>query len=520
MNVGHSEEWIDHLEEIDSMKTDDSVVTSHGKTCLWCSYGLTIDEADGLEDQSTMSNDPEENNNSDQSQQSQHRHEEHRYWDQQQHHQGQQPQSQNQEYSEHEELQEHQYFGEQHHDQGQMHPHRQGHNHDHDLAMQGVTQDKMPPLLLRWSNRDSQGVNSKTGFLAGLFYDSEWFNPEDLPESRFENFFRNHVTKRKVRTPFISTCQSPLTPLHRAIAGQNGTILTVIDTSKLETKVFYAYLLAIRMRTWIPKGWKGYGEYLIWGSIPAQAIAYTVEIASLHVLRSNNNLREMLALRRKSPFQSGRTLGKLLTLLQVPAIHWENLAYEFAKAWGWRYKKENTLFLNGIRSGPPYLTEELVDSESEAPWLTPQNMHLLSDWVSDADYDLPESDEDLISTPESEGIAESRSISMCDKTETADDGNFSTHETLSTGSFREDYGTEDVQSQEVIDLTSDNEDTSSQRALQQDWPPDDNPYMYPDTPTKIRPPQSERKTTNHFVLNGQTDMDFFEKFRHWSQRGN
>ncbi|KAJ5834524.1 hypothetical protein N7447_000550 [Penicillium robsamsonii] len=549
MRVGQSQELIDHLEEIDNMKTDESVVTSHGKSCLWCSYGLTIDEADGLDDQSTMSNDPEENNNSDQSQQPQHRHEEHQHWVPEQHHKGQQPQAQNQEHPEHEE---HQYFGEQHHDQGQTHSHGQDYHLDPDLAMQGVAQDKLPPLLFRWSNRDSQGVNSKTRFLAGVFCDFEWFNPENISESRFESFFRSHVTKQKVRTPFISTFQSPLAPLHRAIAGQNGAILTVIDTSKLETKVFYACPLAIRTRTLVCGGWRGFGEYLIWGSIPSQAIAYTVEIASLQqvaqshrdinrllqlplissVPRCNTKLREMLALKRKSPFQSGRTLGKLLTLLQVPAIYWENLANVFFKAWGWRHKKEIALFLNGIRSGPPYLLEELVDSESEVPWptpqktprQTPQKMHFSSNWGSDEDYKPAETDEVSVCTSESEVMVESRSISMCDKTETADDGNFSTHETLSSGIFPEEYGAEDplkqTQYQDVIDLTSDNEESSSQRALQRDWPSDDDPYMYPDTPTKIRPLKSERKTTNHFLLNGQTDMDFFEKFRHWSQRGN
>ncbi|OQE46139.1 hypothetical protein PENCOP_c001G06587 [Penicillium coprophilum] len=508
MTVGHSQERTDSLEDIDFVENDVSVVTSHGKTCLWCSHGVTIDEVDGIDDQTSMSNNPKENNNPDQSQQPQYQHAGYQDWGQQHHH--------------------------------------QDHQHDHEMAMQGVPRDKLPPLLFRWSNCDSQGVNSKTHFLAGIFCDSGWFNPEDLPQSRFESLFESHVTKQEVNTPFISTSQSPLSPLHRAIAGQKGAILTVIDTSKLETKVFYAYPLAVRMRTLVINGWKGFGEFLIWGSIPTEAIAHTVEIASLQqitqshrdinrliqlplirsVPRCKATLREMLAFRRKLPFPSGRTLGKLLTLLQVPVIHWENLAYEFAKAWGWRHKKEITLLLNGIRSPPPYLPEELSDSESEAPWptpqKTPQKMHFSSNRDSDIDYEPPETDEDPESTSESEGMTKSRSMSMCDDPETDDEEKFSTHETLSSEIFPEDYGVEDlpkqVQGQEVIDLTSDNEETSSKCALQRDWPSDDDPYMYPDTPTKTHPSQSshEKRSTRHLVLNGQTDMDFFEKFRHWS----
>lgn len=385
--------------------------------------------------------------------------------------------------------------------------------------MKGVPADKMPPLLYRWSNRDSQGVNSKTLFLAGLFCNGEWFDPEDFSEGRFESFVRSHVTKEKVKTPFISTSQSPLAPLHRAIANQNGAILTVIDTSKLETKVLYAHPLAIRTRTFTYK-WKGYGEYLIWGRIPLEAIVFSVEITSFEQIiqshrdvdrlmqtslirsspRCDQKLRDMLAAKRKSPFQSGRTLGKLLTLLEVPTIHWDNIASRFAKSWGWKYAKEIALLHSGLRSAPPYLSEELSDSEN---------------------YEPPETDKDSGGISESEYMDESRSMTICDMSETSDDGKFSTHETLSSGMFPEDDAPEPssgpVHHQEVIDLTSDNEDTSSQRALQRDWPSDDE-YMYPDTPTKIRTRiqlKPGQRTPNNRLLNGHTDMDFFEKVRNW-----
>lgn len=518
----------------DQLENNESVVTSHGKICLWCNRELIIDGTDGRDDQSQPTR-PNQAIISNQNQQFQHRHQEHQDQDQQDHQECQEPQYQHQDQ---------QGCGQQHHG-------RQGHHIDHELAMQGVPADKMPPLLFRWSNRDSQGINSKTMFVAGLFCNGDWFDSEDCSGDRFEGFFRSHVSKQKVRTPFISTFRSPLAPLHRAIAGQNGAIVTVIDTSKLETKVFYAHPLAIRTGTLVYNGWQGYGEYLIWGRVPAEAIAFSVDIVSLEgitqshrdlnrlvqiplirsSLRCSDTLRDMLALRRKSPFQSGRTLGKFLTLLQVPRIHWANLASEFARAWGWRNARETKIFYSGVKSAPPYLPEELTDSESEAPWptprktpwQTPQKMHFSPDCVPDLDYEPPETDERSEGTSESEGVSSSQTMSMCDKTETADDGNFSTHETLSSGIFPENNGSEDflahIHSQEAIDLTSDNEDTSSQRALQRDWPSDDDTYMYPDTPTKIRGKislHSDNKATYRPVLNGQMDMDFFEKFRLWT----
>ncbi|CAG8898141.1 unnamed protein product [Penicillium egyptiacum] len=575
ISVGHNQERTDHLqqtgnvEQTDHPRNGDSVVTSHGKICLWCGHGLTLDETYGPDDQSLHTH-PDQTKVHDQSRQSQGRHQEHQDWDQQDHHHGQQPQDQHEEQQDQQDqpqdqlqnqlqnqlenqlqnqlrnqLQEHQGWAPHHHERGQQHPHRQGHHHDHETAMQGVPVDKMPPLLFRWSNRDSQGVNSKTIFLAGLFCNGEWFNPEDFSEDRFESFFRSHVTKQEVETPFISTFRSPLAPLHRAIAGRKGAILTVIDTSKLDTKVFYACPLAIRTRT-LTYSWKGYGEYLIWGRVATDAIAFSVEITCVEdiaqshrdvgrllqiplirsVPRCNQKLREMLAAKRKSPFKSGRTLGKLLTLLEVPTIHWDNIAFRFAKSWGWMYKKETALFHSGLRSAPPYLPEELSDSESEGPLPAPQKtpgripkkMHFRSDSASDDEnYEPPETDYDSGETSESEDVGESPSISMDDMTETADDGNFSTHETLSSGIFDEKDGPEQFSGQalhkEVIDLTSDNEESSSQRALQREWPSDEE--AYPDTPTKVRW-NTEKKATHRLVLNGHMDMDFFEKFRNWS----
>ena len=99
---------------------------------------------------------------------------------------------------------------------------------------------------------------------------------------------------------------------------------------------------------------------------------------------------------------------------------------------------------------------------------------------------------------------------MSNMTETTDEDKFSTHETLSSGVFDEsdDLGqfSWQVPHQEVIDLTSDNEDSSSHRALHRDWPSDED--VYPNTPTKVQW-NTKKKATYRRLLNGQLDMDFF-----------
>jgi hypothetical protein len=258
---------------------------------------------------------------------------------------------------------------------------------------QAATEGKVPPLLYRWWNIDSQGINSKYQFRAGLFCDREVFNPEDITGTEFKALFRRHVTKQEVATPFISTFSFPLAPIHRALISQKGAMVSIIDTSKVASKIFYACPLAAQTRTFT-YSWTGYAEYLVWGQIPAEAIVSTVDINTLELIaklnrdikrllqlqvigkmpRCNQKLRDILATRHKwkSSFQCGLTLRKLLVLLQVPRAYWEYLAPRFAHCWGWKYAAEKRAFLEGVLSRMPYSQEELSDSESEWVMLTPQ----------------------------------------------------------------------------------------------------------------------------------------------------
>jgi hypothetical protein len=506
ITVGHIQE------QPNCLSSDQPVVTSYEKACLFCELYSPIDEPDSSDDQGQHIQ-PEQNEVDDQDQEAPEQHQQY-----------------------------HQDSGQQQHTEGQQISHSKGRRWDHDQAMRGVTGNELPPLLYRWSNSESQGVNSKTFFQAALFCNGEWYNPEDFSEDRFERFFRSHVTKQEVKTPFISTSQSPLAPIQRALANQNNAIVTVIDTSKLDTKVFYACPLAIRTRTLVHNGWKGYGEYLIWGRIPTEAIVLALEIATLeriaslhhdiyHLMqiplirgarRCDQKLREMLASKRKAPFKSGRTFGKLLTILQVPRVHWDNLASEFAKSWGWKNKQEIAQFFRGLRKKQPYLTGQLSQCQSEAPIPTPQEtpgntmkMDLLYDSFADLDNEPRETEEDPEGRLDSDGQIDSQSMSMDEITGTEeeeeeedDDEKSTTHESLSSGP--------DDHTPEVIDISSDDDETSSQRALQHEWPSDDD--LCPETPTPIglKIPLPVEGNAFHHGIDDRLNMDFSERVRLWA----
>lgn len=330
-----------------------------------------------------------------------------------------------------------------------------------DPGMGGVPPEELPLLLYRWYNGDSQGVNSDQELLAGLFCYSPFFGRDEICDEEFLAFFRCHVTKRKSKTPFISSFRSPLAPIHRAIHSELDAAIAVIDTSKLNTKVFYAHPLAKHTDSFT-YSWRGFGEFLIWGQVPTEAIVFTLKAHELERIsrthkdisrliqlplihesfRCNQSLRDRLAAKRKSAYKSGRTLGKLLSLLCFPRIYWESFAQWFTKSWGWICPQEFVQFLSGLRSELPYLDQEHSDSEREECPLTPRQDHQKSrigfhPHVSselDSDYEPPESEEisDWRSDKRSLAISETCSVSMEDRTETIDDGQFSTHETLSS----------------------------------------------------------------------------------------
>ncbi|KAJ5988710.1 hypothetical protein N7481_003920 [Penicillium waksmanii] len=200
---------------------------------------------------------------------------------------------------------------------------------------------ELPPLLFRWWNKNSHGLNTRTLLMAAAFAKAE--SPvervmlEGMGREDFLLAFKNHVTKARVDSPFISLFKSPLSPIHRAVRHQDGAVISVIDPSKLERDV----------------NWKGFGEYEVWEKIEGPAIVCTFDIRTLMnidhdnpviggflqllIIRGYDSGSNALHVRLKSILKSHHdhdmALSRLMELLEVPEQYRASMCHCFKKSW-------------------------------------------------------------------------------------------------------------------------------------------------------------------------------------------
>lgn len=234
--------------------------------------------------------------------------------------------------------------------------------------------DEEPPgILYRWSNVSSQGVNARTLILPGLFSNTEQdpFLPEEIPQTDFENYVRSHVSISKTVTPFVSTFNSPLAPVHRSLRAREGALISIIDSSRLEGHVYSARKLVRDLDIRIP-GYRGIGEYLVWGRVPTPAIicSFTTtelvtianddtEIAQLLQLDrieayKRNQSRLKRALSRgpgKLDRRSGTAVGRLLEKLNLPDAYINRVALGICRSWKFSTSGSEHDYIKGVRQG-------------------------------------------------------------------------------------------------------------------------------------------------------------------------
>lgn len=222
-------------------------------------------------------------------------------------------------------------------------------------AIPEFTSQVVPPVLYRWSNVDSIGINSRQHLVAGLFAsDLQIRSPAEYSKEDFKNLVLHHVRIDKVPTPFISTFITPLSPIHRAFQRGQGAIVTIIDPSKLRTPLFSAKALVFKLG--LRNGWYcGIGEYLIWGRVPSQAIVASFKVSDLEKIAAEDpeianilqvdkiqshgscgdKLRKALSTGPgKLDSLSGFIVGRLLRRLGIPQSHSEAVAYNITRSWG------------------------------------------------------------------------------------------------------------------------------------------------------------------------------------------
>ncbi|PTU20791.1 hypothetical protein P175DRAFT_0479047 [Aspergillus ochraceoroseus IBT 24754] len=278
----------------------------------------------------------------------------------------------------------------------------------------------MPPILYRWWNVDSQGINSMDSFVAGMFSKAKknFFLPGDILPEEFNTYFRRHIQIQRTPSPFISTFKSMLAPVHRALRNQEGATVSIIDARKLEAQIYSAKDFvqenSIRIGTY-----NGAGEYLIWGEVPNAAIICSFKVSQLcRIASENTQIGKLLHLDMISSYkinrralhralakgasaldmQAGLAIGGLLSLLQVP--------YQYSKdvsegiAYSWRVKRRRLPwkdFFEGVQAA--YLGVPPLISHVPRPTLDNNNDNLNAFESSDeellfSDYDDDDGEEE------------------------------------------------------------------------------------------------------------------------------
>jgi hypothetical protein len=246
--------------------------------------------------------------------------------------------------------------------------------------------DDLPPLLYRWFNTNSQGINSQTIFVAGCFTRTypDIPSPRQIPNQDFLDMFEAHARRVQIPTPFISVFARQLAPIHRALRNGHNAKISVFDPRKIQNPVFQAHSLACTTGTEVPL-WKGYGEFAVWGCIPREAVVSTFDITTLEDIASRDiEIREFLQLslikehamcdhKLRQPLRANletyqyedcySLLERLARELGVPREFYETFALGMYEAWtmdlGYRYgEREGLLDPHSVLLEPPISNQD------------------------------------------------------------------------------------------------------------------------------------------------------------------
>lgn len=226
----------------------------------------------------------------------------------------------------------------------------------------------------------------------------------------------------KSSSPFISTFKSLLAPLHRALRAREGAIVSIVDSSKLQTEAYSAQRVVRELNINI-SGYRGVGEYLIWGKIPTPAIVCSFTISNLvRIAEKDKEIWRLLQLDQiessqrnrgklhrtlsqgpgNADHRSGRTVGRLLAMLNLPSPNIEGVA--MGLSYSWRFKKNGTLeeYLKGLKEG--YLAPMMVPTTPETPSSPPQPDIVIGEEADDSlamSEEEGDGDDDIVPTIES-----------------------------------------------------------------------------------------------------------------------
>jgi hypothetical protein len=174
---------------------------------------------------------------------------------------------------------------------------------------------------------------------------------------------KSHLLEVDVTSPFISTSETPLWPFHKAVRNDHNAAISMIDLSHFNQRRIFSAKELIRKNPLNRRSYKGWGEWLIWGDIPASSMVGTIFLKDLWpIVRSHGDVREVLRLNviRSFPFNrkglkrrlaagsvkadeaAGSAIGKLFRLLHLELAdrHLDVFATMIARSW--RFQRNHT----------------------------------------------------------------------------------------------------------------------------------------------------------------------------------
>ncbi|EAS29301.1 uncharacterized protein CIMG_08047 [Coccidioides immitis RS] len=236
-------------------------------------------------------------------------------------------------------------------------------------------QNGKPYLAFRYWSSKSCGMNTCSYFVAGI-----WANqPNHMSQPNFdplviESLARSHLTRCKVKTPFISVFDTPLAPLQRALQEDDGMI-TVFDLSSFDNTRIFSAVDILKHEPLIleshERPYSGYSEFLIWGDISSEHIVGSVrakdlldlssryeellQISTIKSFRLNGNPLKRRLIAQKTPANrsTGYLLGRLLCKAKFPQKYASELAIKISKSWRFQMEGDDgfQLLSKGVQAG-------------------------------------------------------------------------------------------------------------------------------------------------------------------------
>lgn len=213
-------------------------------------------------------------------------------------------------------------------------------------------------------------------------------------------------------SPFISTFKSLRAPVHRALRARDGAIVSIFDSSRLQTEAYSAQKLVKELGIRI-SGYRGVGEYLIWGRIPTPTIICSFTMSNLvRIAEEDKEIGRLLQLGLIESFRwnrdklhnalsngpgkadrrSGLAIGRLLARLNLPSSYAEGVARSFCYSWHLKKRKLDD-YLQGVEEG--YLAPMTVPTALETPSSPAQpDVVLAEEEESDDSFAMSEEEED------------------------------------------------------------------------------------------------------------------------------